>query len=242
MAKVEISKKLFNTGILKIDQFSKEGQIPYTFDFHKIMSDPVLFDEVTLLSEKVIKSVSGMEFDKICAVSVDAIPYATNIATSFEKGIMYMTDENHNRDSENIHGLKINGKMKVDDKILLIDTVTHFNHYLNNVITKISKYGGVIAGIVLIFNRNEGEYFRVVKDDKYKVHSVLNIVDILMNLENNQMIEMYFCEKVKFYYEKKIKEKIMQMKKEEENVVAADVENSTTDVVAVSTVGPMPSQ
>ena len=237
MAKVEISKKLYKTGILKIDQFSKEGQVPYTFDFGKIISDPVLFDDVTLLSEKVIKSVSGMDFDKICAVSVDAIPYATNIATSFEKGIMYITDDNHDRETENIHGLKINGKMNVDDKILLIDTVTHFNHYLNNVITKITKYGGNIAGILLIFNRNEGEYLRVIKGDKHKVHSVLNIVDILMNLENNQMIEMYFCEKVKFYYEKKIKEKIKKMKEEEDNIHNKEqlIDNSAA-------IGPMPSQ
>ena len=68
--------------------------------------------------------------------------------------------------------------------------------------------------IILIFNKNEGEYLRVIQNNEYKVISILAIHDILLNLENNQLIEMYFCEKVKFYYEKKIKEKLIKLQNE----------------------------
>ena len=71
---------------------------------------------------------------------------------------------------------------------------------LTNIMKKIRKYGGEIMGLILIVNLCEGEYVNLTKQ-KEKLYLVLNIYDIFNHLENNNLIDLYYCEKVKFYCE-----------------------------------------
>ena len=217
MAKPLIYNELFSTKILSTKEFISSGEKPYNFSFPKILSNPNLFDNITLLIEHSIKS-SSVEFNKICATSVSAIPYATNVATSLEKGILYITDEGNDKtEKDNIKNLTIEGGMNIDDRILLIETIVGNDFHLNNIISKITKYGGNIVGTVIIINQCEGEYVNLVSQDE-KIISVLNIYDIFNHLENNNIIELFYCERVKFFCEKVTKlniKKLLEGEKEE---------------------------
>ena len=68
-------------------------------------------------------------------------------------------------------------------------------------IQKIRKYGGNVVGVVIILNICEGEYINLVSQDE-KIIPVLNIYDIFNYLENNNKIDLFYCERVKFYCEK----------------------------------------
>ena len=160
--------------------------------------------------ENLIKT-KNVEFDRICATSISALPYATNVATSLEKSICYIQNlDNDTTEKQNIKNIKIEGGMEIDDKILLIESVCNNDFYLENIIAKIRKYGGEVVGVIIILNICEGEYVNLLAE-KDNVMTVLNLFDIFTYLENNNLIEMFYSEKIKFYCEKETKINIKKL-------------------------------
>ena len=210
MSKTIIYNDLFSNKIISTKEFIITGEKPYTINFNKILSNPCLFDNISLLTEHLIKN-NSIEFDKICASSISSIPYATNIASSLEKGVLYITNNcNLKTEKDNIKGITIEGGMNIDDRILLIETLVGNDFHLNNIIQKIKKYGGNIVGVIILFNQCEGEYINLVRQNE-KIMTVLNIYDIFNHLENNNIVDLFYSERVKFYCEKVTKLNIKKL-------------------------------
>jgi len=204
MAKAAIYTGLFDTKTITVKEFITHGERTYATNIGRIMSNPSLFDNITLLLENLIKTKS-LKYDRICATSVSAIPFATNIATSVEKPIAWVVDNGNDREQKgNIAGLKVEGGIEIDDRVLLIETVCSADFYLENVISRIRKFGGQVAGVLVVLNICEGEYVNLVAAGE-SVYPLLNLFDIMTYLENNNMIELFYCEKVKFFCEKETK-------------------------------------
>lgn len=204
MVKAEVYTGLLETKTISIKEFITHGERTYTVNMNRILSNPKLFDNITLLLENLIKT-KGITFDRICAASINAIPYATNIATSLEKAIGWVVDNSNNREQKgDISGLKIEGGLEIDERILLIETISSTDFYLENVITRIRKYGGQVAGILIVINLCEGEYVNLFAE-KEPVYSLLNLFDIFTYLDNNNLIELFYSEKIKFFCEKETK-------------------------------------
>ena len=204
MAKASIYKEFFETNTLIVKEFITHGEKPYILNFNKTISNPQLFDNITLQIENIIKTKS-LDFNRICATSISALPYATNVATSLEKPIAFIQNTGNDTSVKgDIKNLKVEGGMEIDDKILLIETVCSNDFYLENVITRIRKYGGIVVGVIVVLNLCEGEYCNLL-EAKENVFVVFNLFDIFTHLENNNMIEMFYSEKIKFYCEKENK-------------------------------------
>jgi len=236
MAKATIYTSLMASKTITVKECPLSGDLPYHMNFNKVLSHPELFDTISLLVENTIKIKERnkeIEFNKICATSSSAIPYATNIATSFEKGMLYINHSgNDNNDKDNIKHIKIEGGMEIDDKIILIETIVSNDFLLNNIMNKIRKYGGNIVGLILIVNLCEGEYVNLTTQ-KEKIIPVLNVYDIFNHLENNNLIDLYYCEKVKFYCENKTKANIKKLLPQPEEV-KEEVEEETKKEIFVS--------
>jgi orotate phosphoribosyltransferase len=211
MAKASIYKELFATKSIVINEFTTHSENkPYSLNMFKTFNSPELFDNITLLIENSIKTKT-LEFDKICAVSASALPYATNVATSFEKPFCYVQNTgNDTGDKQNIKNIKIEGGMEIDERILLIETVCNNDFYIENIMARIRKYGGTVVGIIIIVNICEGEYVNLLAE-KENIIAVINLFDIFTHLENNNMIEMFYSEKIKFYCEKETKLNIKKL-------------------------------
>jgi len=204
MAKQEIYTGLINTKTIIVKEFQTHGERTYATNISRIMSSPVLFDKITLLLENLIKTKS-IDYDRICATSIGAIPFATNIATSVEKPIAWITDNGNDRQEKgNISGLKVEGGFEINDRILLIETICSADFYLENIITRIRKFGGSVVGVLVILNICEGEYVNLVAESE-PIYPLLNLFDIMTFLENNNMIELFYSEKIKFFCEKETK-------------------------------------
>jgi orotate phosphoribosyltransferase len=229
MSKSAIYNDLFSTKIISAKEFIVSGEKPYNISINKILGNPTLFDNITLLTEHLIKN-SKIDFDKICASSTSSIPYATNVAAGLEKGILYIADEGNDKtEKDNIKGITIEGGMNIDDRILLIETVSGNDFYLNNIIKKITKYGGNIIGVIILFNQCEGEYVNLVKQNE-KIITVLNIYDIFNHLETNNKVDLFYSERVKFYCEKVTKvniKKLLESDKKEEVAEVTEVKEVT---------------
>ena len=233
MAKPIIYTDLYSNKVISVKECPLSGEKPYQMAFNKVLSFPTLFDNMSLLIENTTK-IKNIEFDKICATSASSIPYATNIATSFEKGILYINHAGNNGDDkDNIKNIKIEGGMNIDDKILLIETIVSNDFLLNNTISKIRKYGGNIVGLILIMNVCEGEYINLIHQ-KENIISILNIYDVFNYLENNNLIDLYYCEKVKFYAENITKENIKKLLPPPKETVADTVAETVKKEIFVS--------
>lgn len=210
MSKTSIYNDIFETKTIVVKDFISHSEKPYTLNFARTLSSPQLFDNITLHIENLIKT-KNVEFDRICATSISALPYATNVATSLEKSICYIQNlDNDTTEKQNIKNIKIEGGMEIDDKILLIESVCNNDFYLENIIAKIRKYGGEVVGVIIILNICEGEYVNLLAE-KDNVMTVLNLFDIFTYLENNNLIEMFYSEKIKFYCEKETKINIKKL-------------------------------
>jgi len=204
MAKAAIYTGLFDTKSIIVKEFITHGERTYATNINRVMSSPQLFDNITLLLENLIKTKS-IKYDRICATSVSAIPYATNIATSVEKPIAWIVDNGNDREKKgDVAGLKVEGGIEIDDRVLLIETVCSADFYLENVITRIRKFGGVVAGVLVVLNVCEGEYVNLLAE-KESVYPLLNLFDIMTYLENNNLIDLFYSEKIKFFCEKETK-------------------------------------
>ena len=210
MAKAAIYTGLFDTKAITVKEFITHGERTYTTNINRVMSNPTLFDNITLLLENLIKTKS-LEYNRICATSVSAIPFATNIATSVEKPIAWVVDNGNDREQKgNISGLKIEGGIEIDDRVLLIETVCSADFYLENIITRIRKFGGNVVGVLVVLNICEGEYVNLLADGE-SVYPLLNLFDIMTYLENNNLIELFYSEKVKFFCEKETKINLIKL-------------------------------
>ena len=202
--KAAIYTGLFDTKTITVKEFITHGERTYATNINRIVSSPALFDNITLLLENLIKTKS-LEYDRICASSVSAIPYATNIATSVEKPIAWIVDNGNNRENKgDISGLKVEGGIEIDDRVLLIETICSADFYLENIITRIRKFGGQVVGVLVVLNVCEGEYVNLIAEGE-PVYTLLNLFDIMTYLENNNMIELFYSEKIKFFCEKETK-------------------------------------
>lgn len=202
MSKTSIYNDLFSSKTINIIDFTKsQNNKPYDIYINRILNNPTLFDNITLHIENAIKT-KKLEFDKICATSISAIPYATNVATSLEKSIAFINDTGNMKDEKgNIKNIKIEGSMDIDERILLIETIVNNDFHIENIIERIRKYGGYVVGLIIILNQCQGEYSNL-STNKELIIPVFNLFDIFTYLENNTLIEMFYSEKVKFYCEK----------------------------------------
>lgn len=207
MSKLELYKDLQNSKSIIIHEFTKDGEAPYTFNVNNIISDAKLFDDLSLCIETYVK-INNIEFDKVCAANQFSMPYATNIATSFQKGLIYIANTGNDIMVKNCpKNLKIEGVMEIDEKILLIDVILESNYLLNNIYHKITKFGGIVSNVIIIFDKCEGESINLIKD-QINVNAIINIYDFCNTLECNKLLDLYYCEKIKFYCEKTTKENI----------------------------------
>jgi orotate phosphoribosyltransferase len=210
MAKVAVYNGLFDSKTISVKEFITHSERPYIVNINNALKYPELFDNVTLLIENIIRT-KGLVFDTICATSPSAIPYATNVATSLEKSIAWINETGNTKEEKgDIKNIKMEGGMAIDNKILLIETITGNNFYLENVITKIRRYGGEVTGVIIILNVCEGEYVNLLAE-KEVVHTVINLFDVFNHFENNNLIELFYAEKVKFFCEKETKMNIKKL-------------------------------
>ena len=227
MAKATIYTSLMSSKTITVKECPLSGDLPYHMNINKVLSNPELFDTISLLVETTIKTKElskDLKFNKICATSSSAIPYATNIATSFEKGILYITNEGNDvNDKDNIKNLKIEGGMNIDDKVLIVETIVSNDFLLHNIVEKIKKYGGNVVGIIILLNQCEGEYVNLTKQIE-RLIPILNIYDIINYLENNNLIEIFYCERVKFYCEKQTKFNIKKLLESDKKEIIENIE------------------
>lgn len=178
--RLEICKVLNKIGALQFGTFKlTSGKIsPYYIDLRVIPSFPDAYQKVCDAYVEFIKSQIGVEnFDRIAAVPVAGIPFASIIAYSLKKPFIYV------RKGVRLHGRqrRIEGILNPGDRVLIIDDLITTGLSLRRAARAIMAEGGVVKDAVVLLDRQEGGSEKLEKTG-IKLHAFLKISEAAKRL------------------------------------------------------------
>ncbi len=174
--KVEVAKILTNIDALQFGLFklSNGKTSPYYVDLRVIPSFPDAFrDFCDLYAETITREVGTQNFDRIAAVPVAGIPFASQVAYSLRKPFLYV------RKGAKLHGRerRVEGILVSGNKVLLIDDLVTTGLTLKAAAEAVRAEGGVVTDAVAFLDREEGAK-EVLQAAGIKLHTVLQIGEI----------------------------------------------------------------
>jgi len=171
---VEIVKRIFNCGAILFGEFTLTSGLksPYYIDLRIIPSFPEDFIRVCDAYYEIIMNEIG-DFDRIAGVPTAGIPFATMVAYRMKKPLIYVRKE-----VERAHGRGrlVEGVLKADDKVLIIDDVATTGESLILTAESIFTYGGRVEDVVVLVDREQGASDNLSKRG-LKLHCLIKISD-----------------------------------------------------------------
>ncbi len=126
---------------------------PYYVDLRVIPSFPDVFREIIDFYTETITSQIGLKnFDRIAAVPITGMPFASQIAYNLKKPLLYV------RKGIKLQGRerRVEGVLFSGDRVLLIDDLVTTGVTLKKAAQAIKAEGGVVTQAVAFLDREEG--------------------------------------------------------------------------------------
>ncbi len=126
---------------------------PYYVDLKVIPSFPDVFREIIdFYTEAITNQIGLKNFDRIAAVPITGIPFASQIAYNLKKPFLYV------RKGVKLQGRerRVEGVLFSGDRVLLIDDLVTTGVTLRKAAEAIKAEGGVVTRAVAFLDREEG--------------------------------------------------------------------------------------
>ena len=178
--KERMANILFKIDALKFGVFKlTSGKAsPYYIDLRVIPSFPDAFREICESYAQYIASEIGVKsFDRIAAIPLAGIPFASQIAYNLKKPFLYV------RKGVRLHGRerRVEGILASGDKVLLIDDLLTTGLTLKKAADAVRAEGGVVTEAVVFLDREEGGK-QLLEKNGMKLHSLLKISEVANTL------------------------------------------------------------
>jgi len=173
----ELPKILTHTGALKFGVFTLSGGklSPFYLDLRIVPSFPDAFrSSIGLLAEEArgIKTI-----DKIGGIPTGGLPWASVLAYSLSKPLVYVRKEVKHHGREKM----VEGILAPGDRVLLVDDVITTGHNILTALQTLRAEGGVIEDALVLVDREEGGRARLLKE-RVTLHSVTRISELAQSL------------------------------------------------------------
>jgi uridine monophosphate synthetase len=182
MTKEQFILELQRIGAIKFGSFTlKSGLVsPFYFDLRDMISYPELLDGV---SDLLVEKIKDMEFDVLTGIPYTALPIASLVAFKLKKSLVYMRKEEKSYGT----GKNIIGKFKEGEKCLVIDDLITTGTSKIETAESYEKEGVIIKDFVVVIDRSANGTEELAKQG-YKLHSMINLNEILELLQNKNLI------------------------------------------------------
>ncbi len=168
---------LVKTGALNFGLFKLSGGKlgSYYLDMRILPSFPDAFQTAIELLLSKAKNVEGI--DKIAGIPTGGLPWASVLAFSMSKPLVYTRKE------VKLHGRerKVEGVLASGDRLLLVDDVITSGKNLLGALQSLRGEGGVVEDALVLVDREEGGRDHLVKAG-VRLHSVAKISEIAEKL------------------------------------------------------------
>ncbi len=151
---------------------------PYYVDLRVIPSFPDAFHEICDSYAQYITSQIGIKnFDRIAAIPLAGIPFASQIAYNLKKPFLYV------RKGIRLHGRerRVEGVLVSGDRVLLIDDLLTTGLTLKKAAAVVRAEGGVVTEAVVFLDREEGGR-ELLEKNGVKLHALLKVSEIANKL------------------------------------------------------------
>jgi orotate phosphoribosyltransferase len=185
-----ISLKLWENSAIKIDFDNPfklvSGKLsPIYINCRLMISDPFFMDLFSITSKLILKNI---KFDVIAGGETAGIPFASFLANSFNKPLIYIRKK---RKDYGIGSL-IEGSIKKGEVVLLVeDLITDAGSKLHFV-NEIRKTNNIISNILVLFDREQGGK-EILKKEKIDLMPITNIYELIeTGLKNDFINELQY--------------------------------------------------
>ena len=182
MANILVKSDAIKFGVYKLTSGKAS---PYYIDLRIIPSFPDAFREIcNFYSEYITNQIGIKNFDRIAAIPLAGIPFASQVAYNLKKPFLYM------RKGIRMHGRKrrVEGILVSGDKVLLIDDLLTTGLTLKKASDAVRAEGGVVTEAVVFIDRNEGGRQLLLKNG-IKLHALMQISEIARTLHEMGAID-----------------------------------------------------
>lgn len=158
---------------------------PYYVDLRVIPSFPDAFREICESYAQYINTQIGLKnFDRIAAIPLAGIPFASQIAYNLKKPFLYV------RKGIRLHGRerRVEGILSSGDKVLLIDDLLTTGLTLKKAADAVRAEGGIVTEAVVFLDREEGGR-NLLEKNGIKLHALLKINEIVNTLNEMGAID-----------------------------------------------------
>jgi len=185
--KERMANILFKVDAVKFGVFklSSGKASPYYIDLRVIPSFPDAFHEICeSYAEYITNQIGVKKFDRIAAIPIAGIPFASQIAYNLNKPFIYVRKGIHLSGRER----RVEGVLASGDKVLLIDDLITTGFSLKESADAVRAEGGVVSEAVVFLDREEGGR-ELLEKSGVKLHSVLKISEIAKTLYEMDAID-----------------------------------------------------
>jgi orotate phosphoribosyltransferase len=182
----ELAKSLVKTQALKFGVFTlTSGRMSsYYIDLRLVPSYPPIFKRIIDMYCKVIvKEIGLSKFDIICGIPTSGLVFASVIAISLEKPLIYIRKEARQHGTQR----SIEGLIKPGDRVLLVDDLITTGSSLINSKEKIAAEGCEIEDSIVLVDREEGGIENLKKLGA-NIHYVAKVTELTKELYANDVI------------------------------------------------------
>jgi orotate phosphoribosyltransferase len=171
---------LFKVDAVKFGVFklSSGKASPYYIDLRVIPSFPDAFHEICeSYAQYITNQIEIKSFDRIAAIPIAGIPFASQIAYNLRKPFLYVRKGIHLSGRER----RVEGVLASGNKVLLIDDLITTGLSLKESADAVRAEGGVVTEGIVFLDREEGGR-ELLEKNGVKLHSVLKISEIAKTL------------------------------------------------------------
>lgn len=180
----KLSRELFEIGAVKFGEFTYKSGIsgPIYIDLRILVSHPEILRKVALLMNEKSKEI---KFNKLLGIAYTGIPIVTAMS------LLSNIPASYTRKEIKGYGIPklIEGKIKPEDKILIIDDLVTTGGSKIETIEKIKKTGinCKIAGVLVFVDRGQGGKETLEKHG-LKLYSVITLLDLIKEIYEQGLI------------------------------------------------------
>ena len=179
----KVAKALADANVVKFGEFALASGItsPIYVDLRVLPSYP---DSMAFVTDEMAKVVKKMKPDVVAGAETAGIPLSTAISLKIKIPMIYV------RKRPKSYGRKeqIEGVLKKDAKVVLIDDMATNAFSKLKFIEGIKNSGGVVEDVVIVLDREQGGVEALAKEN-VKLQSLITLKELLAYMKDNGLVD-----------------------------------------------------
>jgi uridine monophosphate synthetase len=179
----KIAKALTDANVVKFGEFTLASGLvsPIYVDLRVLPSYP---DTMAAVTEELVKVIKKLKPDVVAGAETAGIPLAMAISLKTKIPMIYV----RKRSKSYGRGEQIEGVLKKDAKVVLIDDMATNAFSKLKFIEGIKNSGGIVEDVVIVLDREQGGVESLAKEN-VKLHSLITLKELLDYMKDNNLID-----------------------------------------------------